>query len=260
MRLMLSKSILFSTAFGHSIRLFVRSPGRSMSWQSVKEEKLRQSLDERRNSYKCGSRFVTLDQIETWDKSAPVPAPTGSPFRVKPELNSKISVFRGDITTLEVDVIVNAANSRLAGGGGVDGAIHSAAGPDLLHAECRSLNGCATGDVKLTGGYNLPAKYIMHTVGPVGEKESALESCYSRSLNLAVDQGLTSIAFPCIATGVYGYPNHAAGHVALKTVRHFLEEDEVRAESLKRIIFCLFLDIDVQVYSSLLPHYFPTTQ
>lgn len=237
-----------------------------MSWQAIKEQILNQSLDQRRKSYKCGPRFVRLDTIQTWNEStgtSPLPAPVTSPYSLNPELNAKISVFRGDITTLEVDAIVNAANRRLAGGGGVDGAIHTAAGttPDqsqyLLHAECRTLGGCETGDAKITGGYFLPAKYVIHTVGPVGENESALQSCYTRSLTLAVENQVTSIAFPCISTGVYAYPNEPAAHVALKSVRTFLDQDPVRAKTLQRVIFCLFLDIDVQLYARLLPHYFP---
>ena len=236
----------------------------SMDWQRVKEEKLRQPLEERRKSYKCGDRYVTLDLVKTWSQSAAAAAtPEGSSdFPVDQQLNDKISLFTGDITSLEVDAIVNAANSRLAGGGGVDGAIHAAAGRELLQAECRTLGGCETGDAKVTGGYNLPAKYVIHTVGPVGEKPVALASCYTRCLQEATDRHLTSIAFPCISTGVYGYPNEAAAHVALSSVRRFMSEasHSSQASSLQRIIFCLFLDIDVQLYSRLLPHYFPVSK
>ena len=226
----------------------------TMSWQRAKQEKLRQTLDQKREWYKCGSKYVTLDQIKTWQESAAV-SPPGSQLTVDPELNSKISIFTGDITTLEIDAIVNAANNGLRGGGGVDGAIHAAAGRNLL-AECRTLNGCETGDAKLTGGYYLPAKYVIHTVGPVGEKAAALRSCYTRCLELAADNGISSIAFPCISTGVYGYPNDEAAHVALSTVRSFLSEG-ARRKSFQRIIFCLFLDIDIDLYGKLLPLYFP---
>jgi O-acetyl-ADP-ribose deacetylase (regulator of RNase III) len=142
---------------------------------------------------------------------------------------SRIELLRGDITTLEVDAIVNAANSRLAGGGGVDGAIHRSAGHAQLQAACRQLGGCETGDAKITPGFNLPAKYIIHTVGPVfggggAEKAALLASCYRRSLEVAVENGCRTVAFPAISTGIYGYPFDAATEIAIKTVAAFLCE------------------------------------
>ena len=164
----------------------------------------------------------------------------------------KIRLFRGDITSLKVDAVVNAANISLLGGGGVDGAIHRAAGKELL-AECRKLNGCATGDAKITKGYNLPAKFVIHTVGPVwhggksGEPDK-LASCYRRSLQLAVENGIKTIAFPNISTGIYGYPKKEAAKIATQTVTSFLENNN----EINQVIFCIFDNENFEYYRELL--------
>jgi len=156
-----------------------------------------------------------------------------------------LEIITADITTLEVDVIVNAANESLRGGGGVDGAIHRAAGPKLL-AACRELNGCATGRAKITPGFNLPAKWVVHAVGPVwrggshGEAE-LLAGCYRHSMQLARDAGARSIAFPAISTGVYGYPKDAAANIAIQTIGESIAHFD-------RIIICCFTNADAGVY------------
>ncbi|XP_063852371.1 macro domain-containing protein PG1779-like [Scylla paramamosain] len=233
-------------------------------WQ--KEHYLNLDLTGRRSNY---SGYVPLPAVLPWpkyyeankyavDKSALSANRTqellsGSIYSRDNDLNNKVSIFVGDITKLEVDAIVNAANNSLRGGGGVDGAVHRAAGKYLFD-ECVTLNGCQTGDAKITGGYRLPARYIIHTVGPVGERPALLESCYRRSLQIAMENNLRTVAFPCISTGVYGYPGEAAVRVVLPIVRTMLEAHK---REFDRVIFCLFLKPDVDLYHRYLPVFFP---
>jgi O-acetyl-ADP-ribose deacetylase (regulator of RNase III) len=165
---------------------------------------------------------------------------------------SGIETILGDITKQQVDAIVNAANETLLGGGGVDGAIHRAAGPEL-YDECLTLRGCATGNAKITKGYKLPAKHVIHTVGPVwgggkrGE-DDLLASCYRKSLELAAKYSLKSIAFPCISTGVYRFPQERAATIAVRETRSFLEKNP----SLEKVVFVCFLQEDFEIYRGLL--------
>lgn len=169
-----------------------------------------------------------------------------------PEPELELSAILADITTLEVDALVNAANTSLLGGGGVDGAIHRAAGPELLEA-CRSLGGCRTGEARITAGYRLRARYIIHTAGPVwtggdrGEPQ-LLQSCYQRSLELAVEHGIRTVAFPAISTGIYGFPIERAAAIAVSTVRAFKSP----GSRLRTVVFCCYSASDLAVYQRLL--------
>ena len=166
---------------------------------------------------------------------------------MKNTILDKIELKQGDITKLQVDAIVNAANTSLLGGGGVDGAIHRAAGPKLLE-ECRTIGGCPTGEARITGGYNLPARHVIHTVGPVfsgkPRDKALLTGCYRNSLTLAMENGVRSIAFPAISCGVYGYPIDQACKIAIDTAGEFLKVNQ----SIDGVIFILFSTGDLRVY------------
>ncbi|XP_057362940.1 ADP-ribose glycohydrolase MACROD1 isoform X2 [Manis pentadactyla] len=222
----------------------------STDWKEAKLFLKGLSDKQREEHYFCRD-FIRLKKIPTWKEMAKgvtvkVEEP---PYKKDKQLNEKISLFRGDITKLEVDAIINA----------VDGCIHRAAGP-LLTDECRTLQSCETGKAKITGGYRLPAKYVIHTVGPIAHGEPSasqaaeLRSCYLNSLDLLLEHRLRSAAFPCISTGVFGYPNEAAADVVLAALREWLEQHKDKVD---RLIICVFLEKDENVYRQRLPHYFP---
>ncbi|XP_052701881.1 ADP-ribose glycohydrolase MACROD2-like [Crassostrea angulata] len=237
----------------------------SIDIQSERERFLSMPLEEKRKLYKCGKKLKLLDDVPTWPdfyqqnenrlKKAVSKKKLPKLYPVNEEINKRVSIWKGDITTLEIDVIANAANKTLLGGGGVDGAIHSAAGKKLVQ-ECLTLTGCETGEAKITAGYKLPAKYVIHTVGPIGEKEDLLSNAYSSVLGLLKENNLASVAIPCISTGIYGYPSEKAALVALKTVRDFLEKDDTY-KKMDRVIFCLFMPKDVSIYEEQMQVYFP---
>ncbi|XP_033062540.1 ADP-ribose glycohydrolase MACROD1 isoform X3 [Trachypithecus francoisi] len=242
----------------------------STDWKEAKSFLKGLSDKQREEHYFCKD-FVRLKKIPTWKEMAKgVAVKVEEPrYKKDKQLNEKISLFRGDITKLEVDAIVNA----------VDGCIHRAAGP-LLTDECRTLQSCETGKAKITGGYRLPAKYVIHTVGPIayGEPSASqaaeLRSCYLSSLDLLLEHRLRSAAFPCISTGVFGYPCEAAAEVVLATLREWLEQHKDKSQDpgsrrggpapaeqplaqVDRLIICVFLEKDEDIYRSRLPHYFP---
>ncbi|KAL5325801.1 hypothetical protein ACEPPN_006934 [Leptodophora sp. 'Broadleaf-Isolate-01'] len=192
----------------------------------------------------------------TFENETDAPKPSQS-------FNDRTGLIRGDITKLQVGAIVNAANNSLLGGGGVDGAIHRAAGPGLLR-ECRKLDGCDTGSAKITDAYELPCKKVIHAVGPVyssrfvEECAEDLAGCYTTSLKLAVANDCKSIAFSALSTGVYGYPSSDAASVAIKAVKDFLEG--VDGDKLEKVIFCTFVQKDVDAYNHWLPRFFPSTE
>ncbi|KAH6889203.1 hypothetical protein B0T10DRAFT_440844 [Thelonectria olida] len=192
-------------------------------------------------------------------ESSVLKATSAALFPADPAINRRIGFFRGDITRLKLDAIVNAANSSLLGGGGVDGAIHRAAGRELV-AECAKIDGgCPTGEARITKGYKLPSKHVIHTVGPKYhydlEPEELLRSCYENSLELAVNSQVATLAFPGISTGIYGYPSPGAAEVACETVRKFLEGSD--GSKIMRVVFVTFEQKDVDAYKTAIPKYFP---
>uniref|UniRef100_A0A673UGP1 Mono-ADP ribosylhydrolase 2 n=1 Tax=Suricata suricatta TaxID=37032 RepID=A0A673UGP1_SURSU len=232
-------------------------------WREEKERLLKMTLEERRKEYIRD--YVPLNTILSWKeemmkgKSQNDEENTQETSQLKKSLSEKVSLYRGDITLLEVDAIVNAANASLLGGGGVDGCIHRAAGPCLL-AECRNLNGCETGHAKITCGYDLPAKYVIHTVGPIarghinGSHKEDLANCYKSSLKLVKENNIRSVAFPCISTGIYGFPNEPASVIALSTIKEWLAKNHHEVD---RIIFCVFLEVDFKIYKKKMGEFFP---
>ncbi|XP_068422260.1 ADP-ribose glycohydrolase MACROD2 isoform X2 [Eschrichtius robustus] len=231
-------------------------------WREEKERLLKMTVEERRKEYLRD--YVPLNTIPSWKeemkgKSQNDEENTQETSQVKKSLSEEVSLYRGDITLLEVDAIVNAANASLLGGGGVDGCIHRAAGPCLL-AECRNLNGCETGHAKITCGYDLPAKYVIHTVGPIarghinGSHKEDLANCYKSSLKLVKENNIRSVAFPCISTGIYGFPNEPAAIIALSTIKEWLAKNQRQVD---RIIFCVFLEVDFKIYKKKMSEFFP---
>lgn len=219
-------------------------------WKTEKERLLRLDREERRKDYRRQD-YISLDKIPTWrEENNSDEKDEGKEQSGGGGLSDKVSLYKGDITVLEVDAIVNAANSTLLGGGGVDGCIHKAAG-SCLYDECHSLNGCETGKAKITCGYDLPARYVIHTVGPVARghvgptETNDLNSCYQNSLRLVKEHGLSTVAFPCISTGIYGFPNEPAAEIALNTVKRWIEENP---DKITRVIFCVFLETDFAIY------------
>lgn len=213
-------------------------------------------------------KIMTLDELPTWSvagpkslKSHPVPEDIKDKVKFQPnqEINSKVSFWmHGDSASLAADAIVNAANEGLWAGGGICGVIHRAAGPQLQEA-CLKVAPCETGKAALTEGFKLPAKYVIHAVGPVGEKPELLKGAYESTLNYVDGEKIRSVGLCCISTGIFGYPIVKATHIALETVRTWLENEENRNKA-DRIIFVVFEQRDVKVYYKLAHEYFPLTE
>ncbi|XP_073528306.1 ADP-ribose glycohydrolase MACROD2 isoform X3 [Phyllobates terribilis] len=235
--------------------MYTSSSKKKRIWREEKERLLSMTQTERRKEL-CKD-YIPLDSIQSLLKEQQSSACEDENKKIS-SLCDKVSLYKGDITQLEVDAIVNAANSSLLGGGGVDGCIHRASGP-FLSAECRTLRGCETGKAKITCGYELPAKYVIHTVGPIARGQLSdfhkenLAKCYESSLALIKENNIRSIAFPCISTGIYGFPNEPAAIIALTTAKEWLKKNR---DEIDRIIFCVFLDIDYKIYKRKLNEFF----
>ncbi|KAL6910290.1 hypothetical protein GGI43DRAFT_378276 [Trichoderma evansii] len=222
------------------------------------------SSSSRRSPPKPARDMPTIHHLYSTNRLSPPQGPFPyKPFReISPDekLNARVCLVRADITTLPVDAIVNAANSSLLGGGGVDGAIHAAAGPGLVQ-ECitKYPEGCDTGQAVITRGHRLLAKHVIHTVGPIFRSERVsrplLQSCYLQSLKVAEENGCSSIAFSAVSTGIYGYPSTLACAAACDAVRQYLDEDTTN--QIQKVVFVTFLDKDLNAYSNTIPHYFP---
>eukprot|EP01112_Ceratiomyxa_fruticulosa_P007144 TRINITY_DN1845_c0_g1_i3.p1 TRINITY_DN1845_c0_g1~~TRINITY_DN1845_c0_g1_i3.p1 ORF type:complete len:354 (-),score=78.96 TRINITY_DN1845_c0_g1_i3:99-1160(-) len=235
-------------------------------WRS--EEAL--TIDERRGRYHCRSQYIKPEDILSWQgfleeekrsKFYKPPNPHDIVFPPNKQFNKKLSLWQGDITRLEIDAIVNAANRGCLGGGGVDGAIHGAAG-DGLYNECRTLGGCPTGFAKITRGYDLPSKYVIHTVGPIismspsKKDEALLASAYKSCLDIVKEFEIKTVAFCGVSTGVYNYPRESAARTALTTIRNWLEQPE-NFDSIDKIIICTFTSSDQYSYIDTMPLFFP---
>jgi len=212
--------------------------------------------------------FYNVDDVLTIrdlykDRLLAPPSSPGDGITDSQDLNNRVGLIEANIANLEFDAIVNAANMSLLGGGGVDGVIHRTAGPELLE-ECLTLDGCDTGDAKVTSSYRLPCKIIIHAVGPIAwkfsseERSALLASCYTKSLQLLVERNLKTIAFPCISTGIYGYPPHDAADIATSTVRKYLESEA--GKEIEMVAFVMFELKDWNAYRDAIPKYFPPTR
>lgn len=236
---------------------------------SARQQKEAELMTLRQSKYKCGDKYTKGADITAWPEYV-TQLQQGAGLRRRREVsnaaNAKVAMWQGDITSLEVDAVVNAANESCLGGGGIDGAIHSAAGPLLLEDGCRPLNGCPTGQTKITKGYNLPAKHVLHTVGPMGEGDQSLRSCYRTCLALVEQHRLRTVAFCGVGTGIFGFPLERATHIAMDETRKWLDAKLTEgsaaggydvARDLDRIIFVNFRRIEVDAYHKLMPEYFP---
>eukprot|EP01012_Entosiphon_sulcatum_P052466 TRINITY_DN72101_c0_g1_i1.p1 TRINITY_DN72101_c0_g1~~TRINITY_DN72101_c0_g1_i1.p1 ORF type:complete len:295 (-),score=44.59 TRINITY_DN72101_c0_g1_i1:18-902(-) len=223
------------------------------------EVKLRMPFDEWRKNHRPKKPGVDALQLPTWsdmlaaEGAGDLPPPADG-IHPHEGLNSKVALYSGGVVDLKCDAIVNAANESCLGGGGVDGAVHRLAG-SLLKVECATFNGCATGRTRITKGYNLPAHFVLHTVGPTSEDPLLLRSCYETCLELVLQHRLRTVAFCMISTGIFGYPLRNATNIALRTVRRWLQK---HADAVDRVVFACYMDEEYEMYHELMPVYFPS--